>query len=284
MRQVSEGIVLTSTRYGDNRLVVNIYTREEGRRGFLVRMPETARGKVKSSYFFPLSQLEIAFNSPKEKQELVYIGDVKVVYAYREMYSDIRKSSVACFLAEVMRGFSALYPAVRFDIYSNNAEHVKERLERGTLDLGVIIGNSDLSKYERIVLPVKERWGVLVPAKCPLSQRERVTREDLAGHRVFVSKQGVSHGVADWFGEYYDKMEIYATYNLLYNAAMLVEGEIGAALCIEGAVSLYNSPNVIFKPFYPELTARNTLIYKGQPMTRTVSKFIEFIKEHCKEA
>ena len=102
MRQVSEGIVLTSTRYGDNRLVVNIYTREEGRRGFLVRMPETARGKVKSSYFFPLSQLEIAFNSPKEKQELVYIGDVKVVYAYREMYSDIRKSSVACFLAEVM--------------------------------------------------------------------------------------------------------------------------------------------------------------------------------------
>lgn len=194
------------------------------------------------------------------------------------------EGSVMRFLAEVMRGFSALYPAVRFDIYSNNAEHVKERLERGTLDLGVIIGNSDLSKYERIVLPVKERWGVLVPAKCPLSQREHVTREDLAGHRVFVSKQGVSHGVADWFGEYYGKMEIYATYNLLYNAAMLVDGEIGAALCIEGAVSLYNSPNVIFKPFYPELTARNTLIYKGQPMTRTVSKFIEFIKEHCKEA
>ncbi len=194
------------------------------------------------------------------------------------------EGAVMRFLAGVMREFSGRHPAVRFDIYSNNAEHVKERLERGTLDLGVIIGSSDLSKYETIPLPVKERWGVLVPAKCPLSEKEHVTREDLVGHRVFVSKQGVSHGVADWFGEYYGKLDIYATYNLVYNAAVLVDSEIGAALCIEGAVSLYNSPGVVFKPFYPELTAKNTLIYKAQPMTRAVTKFIEFVRERCKEA
>ena len=100
---------------------------------------------------------------------------------------------------------------------------------------------------------------------------------------MFVSKQSAWQGVTNWFGEYYEKMEIYATYNLLYNAAVLVDSEIGAALCIEGAVSLYNSPNVIFKPFYPELTVGNTLIYKAQPMTPTVSKFIEFIRENLDE-
>ena len=193
------------------------------------------------------------------------------------------EGAVMRFLAGVMREFSELYPDVRFDLYSNNADHVKERLERGTLDIGVIIGNSDLSKYETIPLPVKERWGAIVPAKCPLSKKEYITREDLAGHRVFVSKQSAWQGVTNWFGEYYDQMEIYATYNLLYNAAVLVDSEIGAALCIEGAVSLYNSPNVIFKPFYPELTVGNTLIYKAQPMTRTVSKFIEFIRENLDE-
>lgn len=193
------------------------------------------------------------------------------------------EGAVMRFLAKIMREFSELYPGVRFDLYSNDADHVKERLERGTLDIGIVIGNSNLSKYESIVLPVRERWGAIVPAKCPLSKKEHITREDLVGHKVFVSKRGVSHGVADWFGEYYDKMEIYATYNLLYNAAVLVDGEIGAALCIEGAVSLYNSPNVIFKPFYPELTVQNTLIYKAQPMTRTVSKFIEFIRENLDE-
>ena len=193
------------------------------------------------------------------------------------------EGAVMRFLAKIMREFSELYPDVRFDLYSNDADHVKERLERGTLDIGIVIGNSDLSKYESIVLPVTERWGAIVPAKCPLSKKEHITREDLVGHKVFISRRGVTQGVADWFGEYYDKMEIYATYNLLYNAAVLVDSEIGAALCIEGAVSLYNSPNVIFKPFYPELTVGNTLIYKAQPMTRTVTKFIEFIKEHCKE-
>ena len=189
------------------------------------------------------------------------------------------EGAVMRFLANVMREFSALYPDVRFDLYSNDADHVKERLERGTLDIGVIIGSSDLSKYETIPLPVTERWGAIVPAKCPLSKKEHVTREDLVGHKVFVSRRGVTQGVADWFGEYYGKMEIYATYNLLYNAAVLVDSEIGAALCIEGAVSLYNSPNVIFKPFYPQLTANSTLIYKAQPMTRTVAKFIRFIRE-----
>ena len=125
--------------------------------------------------------------------------------------------------------------------------------------------------------------GVIVPAKCPLAEKDYVTKEDLVGHKVFISVRGVSHGVANWFGEYYEKMQIYATYNLLYNAAVLVDSEIGAALCIEGAVSLYNSPNVIFKPFYPELTANNTLIYKAQPMTRTVTKFIDFIREKLDE-
>ena len=194
------------------------------------------------------------------------------------------EGEVMRYLAGVMKSFGEQYPAVTFDLYSNDADHVKERLERGTLDLGAFIGNTDLSKYESISLPVVERWGAIVPAKCPLSQKEHITREDLVGHKVFISKRGVSQGVADWFGEYFDKMQIYATYNLLYNAAILVDSEIGAALCIEGAAKLYNSPNIHFKPFCPELTAKNTLAWKAhQPMTRTVAKFIEFVKNSVKE-
>lgn len=104
MRRVSEGIMLSSTKCGDGKMVVNVYTREEGKRGFLVRLPSSSAGKgrMKASFFFPLSQIEATFSEPRQGQDLVYLNDVKVVYAYREMYTDIRKSSVACFLAEVM--------------------------------------------------------------------------------------------------------------------------------------------------------------------------------------
>ena len=183
-------------------------------------------------------------------------------------------------LAQIMRGFSDLYPEVKFDIYSNDADHVRERLERGTLDIGVLLGLTDISKYESIALPGKERWGVLVPAKCPLAQKEYVTKEDLVGRRVFIAKRGVAQGVADWFGEYYDKMNVYATYNLLYNAAMLVNCEIGAAISIEGAASLYKNPNIIFKPFYPELAVTSTMVWKKhQPQTQAVSTFLEYVRE-----
>ena len=183
-------------------------------------------------------------------------------------------------LAQIMRDFSELYPKVKFDIYSNDADHVRERLERGTLDIGVLLGPTDISKYESIVLPGKERWGVLVPAKCPLAQKECVTKEDLVRRRVFIAKRGVAQGVADWFGEYYDKMNVYATYNLLYNAAMLVNCEIGAAISIEGAASLYKNPNIIFKPFYPELAVTSTMVWKKhQPQTQAVSTFLEYVRE-----
>lgn len=184
------------------------------------------------------------------------------------------------FLAEAMREFSDIYPEVKFDIYSNDADYVRERLERGSVDIGILLGAADISKYESITLPVKERWGVIVPKKCPLFEKEYVTREDLVDRRIFIAKRGVAQGVAEWFGEYYDKMNIYATYNLLYNAATLVDCGIGAAISIEGAASLYHNPNMSFKPFIPELTVSSVMVWKKhQPQAEAVAKFIEFIEQ-----
>lgn len=185
------------------------------------------------------------------------------------------------FLAECMREFNETYPEVTFDLYSNTADHIKERLEKGLLDIGVLIEPSDISRYEYIRLPQKERWGVIVPAKCPLSKKEYIEPSDLVGRKIFTSHRGIAQGVAQWFGEYYDKMNIFATYNLLYNAAMLVDCEIGAALAIEGAVSLYHNSNIIFKPFYPELSVSSVVVWKKyQPSSPAVTKFIELMK--CK--
>lgn len=69
------------------------------------------------------------------------------------------EGAVMRYLAGLMKSFSEKYPAVTFDLYSGAADQVKERLERGTLDVGAFIGNIDLSKYEAVELPVKERWG-----------------------------------------------------------------------------------------------------------------------------
>ena len=102
MRQVSEGIVLTQTKYGDTGLVVNIYTRNAGKQGFMVRMPRKAGGKLRPSYFFPLNQVEIVFEPARAGSELARLHEIRLAVCYRDIHADFRKASVACFLAEVM--------------------------------------------------------------------------------------------------------------------------------------------------------------------------------------
>ena len=184
-------------------------------------------------------------------------------------------------LAELMRSFSDKFPNIRFDLYSNNADFIRERLERGLLDIGVLLEPADLSKYEYLRFGGKERWGAILPASWELAKKDHITAEDLLGHRVFASKRSMAQGVVGWFVDVYDKLDIYVTYNLIYNAAMLVDNGIGAALCIDGAVALYDNPNIVFRPFYPELTVSSVVVWKKyQPVSRAVTKFIEHLKKN----
>lgn len=101
----TEGIVVRQTRYGDNALVVNIYTRSEGMRSFMVKGVLKSGGKFRASCFFPLSQVEISYSNGRQGGGMPFLREIRLVHPYKEMYSDIRKSSVAFFLSEAMARF-----------------------------------------------------------------------------------------------------------------------------------------------------------------------------------
>ena len=63
------------------------------------------------------------------------------------------------FLPEVMSEFQKLHPKVRFEIYSNSSQYIKERMDRGLLDFGIMLEPIDIEQYEYIRLEQKERWG-----------------------------------------------------------------------------------------------------------------------------
>ena len=144
----------------------------------------------------------------------------------------------------------------------------------------MLLEPGDLSKYEYIRLKDRERWGALVPRKCPLAEKDSVRAEDLIGHRVFMPKRAQAQGGVAWFGDLYEKLDVFVSYNLLYNAAMLVDCGIGAALTIEGAAELYKNPNTVFRPFSPQLSVSSVLVWKKyQPMTPAAAAFIEHLKK-----
>lgn len=182
-------------------------------------------------------------------------------------------------LSESMRSFREKYPGVSFRIHSATADDIKERIEKGLLDIGLLSEPVDISRYEFVRLPTKEQWGVLVRNDSPLAQKEAVTPEDLRGIPLLLSRRTpVKNVLANWMGDSFEHMEIAATYNLILNGANMVEHGMGAALCFDLGVSF---ENLTLRPLSPSMEAGVVLVWKkNQAMPLAQTRFIQYTKEY----
>lgn len=184
-------------------------------------------------------------------------------------------------LAKAVSLFRADYPLVTFDFYTANADDVKERLDKGLVDIGLVTEPVDVSKYHFIRLPSKEKWGVLVRADAPLAKKEEVTPQELADIPLLVVKRPiVKSELESWFGECYSRIRIVGTYNLLNNAAAMVENGMGAALCF----SLGNPyENLKFIPLVPAVQTGSVLVWKKEhTLSKAAERFLERLKAYLK--
>lgn len=181
------------------------------------------------------------------------------------------------FLSGLLSSFRQEHPLVHYDIYSGTADQIKEQIENGLLDLGLLLEPVDLTKYEYVRIPVKERWGVLARADSPLARKESVEPKDLCGVPLLTSKRRlVQNELARWFGAYYDSLQIVATYNLVYNATALVRDGLGSALCVERDASY---DGLCFLPLSPKLEAGSVLVWKkAQTLSPVTAAFLEHAK------
>lgn len=183
-------------------------------------------------------------------------------------------------LPGVMDGFRKKYPKVQFQLYTNNAEYVLERLEHGSLDFGLLLEPIDTARFDTLRMKSKERWGLLLRASHPLSQREVITREDLMGEPIITSdRPAIQHELENWLGCPFSRLNVFGTYNIITNAAMLVDSGVASALTIEGAANLFGSERMVFRPLFPELFMTSVLAWKKhQPEFGAAARFLEHLR------
>ena len=216
---------------------------------------------------------ELVSLSEKTKQELQCREEVPA----GEIAIGCGETKSMSLLSSSMVSFRERYPLVQFSIYSAIADDIKERIEKGLLDMGLLVEPVDISKYEYIRLPVKERWGVLVREDSPLARKASVTPEDLLDIPLIMSRrEPVKNQLASWFGTVFDQMEIAATYNLIVNAAFMVEQGLGVALCFDlGAVF----ENLRFVPLWPRMETGSVLVWKkNQMLSAAQTLFIQHVR------
>lgn len=184
-------------------------------------------------------------------------------------------------LIGMMATFRTQHPDVTFDLYTAAADEIKERLDRGLVDVGVVVEPVEISQYHFLRLPGKERAGVLLRTDSPLAEKAVIRPEDLIGTPLLMVKRPYfQNELTNWFGAAYDQMEIVATYNLIYNAAIMVQNQMGVALCLE-LESHFDG--LCFRPLSPTQENGTVLIWKKeQILPATTRAFIEHVKNYLK--
>ena len=184
-------------------------------------------------------------------------------------------------IAQIMKEFKKEHPFVTFQIYSGNSSNIKERIESGILDIGVILYYVDIRKYEYVRIPLSEEWGVLVREDSPLAAMEYVTPEDIRELPLIISERSMrDNELADWIGKKYEDLNIVSTYNLMYNAAIMVANGMGVAGCIK-LDCRYEGTR--FVPARPSVKNNSVFAWKkALSQSQAVSSFIEFSRIYIK--
>lgn len=185
------------------------------------------------------------------------------------------------FLTGIMKELQEDYPRIVFRIYSGNAEEVTERLDRGLLDFGIFLEPANMSKYDFMKLPGVDVWGVLMRKDSPLAKKKSIRAKDLFGLPLIISDQAmVKNEISGWAGGRYNKMNIVATYNLLFNASLMVEEGVGYALGLDRIIRTSEDSTLCFKPLEPRLEVGLNVVWKKyQVFSKPGKVFIERVRQ-----
>lgn len=176
------------------------------------------------------------------------------------------------------------YPNIHFHLFSGDMVAIKDKLDKGLIDFGIFIEPADLSNYEYWRLPLKDTWGVLMRKDSPLAEKEYITPQDLWNQPLIRSKHSLDKSIiSDWFLKKSNELNVVATYNLLYNATLLVEEGVGYAVSLDKLINVTGNSNLCFRPLYPKLESHLDIAWKkNQVFSKCAELFLNTLGAYLK--
>ena len=184
-------------------------------------------------------------------------------------------------IARTANQLQEAYPGIRFHIVSGDAVDVCEKLDKGLLDFGVLLGDIDKMKYHYMELPMKDTWGVMMRRDSPLAQQNTVSPRDLWDKPLILSRQvDNKSGLYRWLRKEPSELRTVATYNLIYNASLMVDEGMGYAFTLDKLVNTTGS-QLCFRPLHPKLELGMYLVWKkSQIFSKAAELFLQHLQEY----
>lgn len=115
----------------------------------------------------------------------------------------------------------------------------------------------------------------------PLAEKEFISPEDLWGQPLLISQQEADGGeLVQWMKRSISELDIVMTYNLLFNASLLVEEGLGYAICFDRIINTSGDSRLCFRPLYPTIEIQMYMIWKKyQIFSKPAEKFLLMMQE-----
>ena len=198
-----------------------------------------------------------------------------------DIYIGTGETDAIRLLAKAAKELQNTYPGIHYHISSGNAEFVVEQLDKGLIDFGIVFGQVDHTRYNSLKMPTKDIWGVLMRRDSALAQKETIAPEDLWDKPLIISHQrNQGKELSAWMKRDISKLNVVATYNLLFNASLLVDEGLGYAIGFDKIINITENSSLCFRPLQPNIEIEMSLVWKKyQIFTKAAEQFIKKIEE-----
>lgn len=221
---------------------------------------------------------EEILNLVRKTEQEISLSDQIIV---GNVYIGAGETDAVRIIAKAARELYKTYPGIHYHISSGNAQFVIEQLDKGLIDFGIVFGSVDHTKYNSVEMPFKDTWGVLMRKDSPLAAKTAVSPKDLWDKPLIVSQQEENQGaLTDWMQKEISELEIIASYNLLFNASLMVEEGLGYAIGFDKIINTSDTSILCFRPLTPKREAGMSMIWKKyQIFSKASEKFMDEIKK-----
>lgn len=202
-----------------------------------------------------------------------------------DVYIGAGETDMIRLVARTAQAMNEEYPDIHYHISSGNTAFVMEQLDKGLIDFGILYDSVDLSKYDSVKIPESDVWGVLMRRDAPLASKEVITPEDLWDKPLILSQQeNQKSELAVWMRHDLSKLNVVATYNLIFNGSLFVDEGMGYAVCFDKLINVSGDSTLCFRPLSPELKAAPYLVWKKyQIFSKASEKFMEYFLKYLKK-
>ena len=212
----------------------------------------------------------------KIEREFVSLDDI----TGGDLYFGLAESDQITYLAREIHTFKQTYPNLHYHITSGDTEQVVEKLDKGLLDFIVLAEAPDVSRYEALIFPEVEEWGLVMPEDDPLAAKKALRVEDLIGLPLFCSRQSWEKDIPRWAGAKMGELHLEGSFRLAYNASLFTKEHLGYLLTFNKLINTSPGSGLTFRHLTPRLETNLYLVWKKyQTFSPLAERFLTQIRK-----